>query len=135
MTKNKTPFALHKRCIYKHGYTCNKNTLLFGSYGFMVIEEGLLYQNQIEATRVAIIKQTKKNGNIWIRIRPNLPLSKKPSEVRMGKGKGPFSEWVYYTQRNEIIFELDGVSFDTVKRAFFEASVKFPYHLKLIKKI
>jgi large subunit ribosomal protein L16 len=130
---NKKPYALHKKCIYKHGYTYNKNTLLYGNYGFMAIEEGLLKTNQIEATRIAMNKHIKKMGILWIRVKPYLPLSKKPLEVRMGKGKGPFNEWIYYVQRNEIIFEINNIPEDSVRRAFHVANVKFPLHLKLVK--
>lgn len=129
---SKKPYSLHKKCIYKHGYSYNKNTLLYGKYAFVSIEEGLLRSNQIETTRIAIVRQIKKNARLWIRTKPYLPLSKKPLEVRMGKGKGPFSEWVYYLQRNEVVFEIDNVPLDTVRRAFHVACVKFPYHLKLL---
>lgn len=133
LKSNITPYALHKKCIYRHGYTYNKNKLIYGQYGFMAIEEGLLYSNQIEATRIAMNKHLKKVGSLWIRVKPNLPLSKKPLEVRMGKGKGPFNSWVYYVQKNEILFEFAGVPADTIRRAFHVATVKFPLHLKLVK--
>lgn len=130
---NLKPYALHKRCIYRSGITYNKNVLLYGFYGFQAVEEGLIYTNQLEATRIAINKQMKKLGRLWIRPKPNLPLTKKPLEVRMGKGKGPFTDWVYYVQRDEIIFELDNIPEDAIKRAFYVASVKFPLSLKLVK--
>lgn len=113
----------------------SKNTLSFGSFGLQVNKPGRLRANQIEAARKAIRKSIKRSGQLWIRVFPDIPVTKKPVEVRMGKGKGSVDHWITRVKKNHIIFELEGVELIQAKRAFKLASDKLPLPTKfLIKK-
>jgi len=101
-------------------------TLAFGEIGLAALECGRLTSNQIEAARVAITRYIKKHGKLWIRVFPDKPITKKPAETRMGKGKGPVEYWVAPVERGRIIFELAGLPQNVAKEALISASYKLP---------
>lgn len=100
--------------------------LKFGKFGLIAQESVLLTTRQIEATRQVINRYLKRKGKIWIRVFPDLPVSAKPTEVRMGKGKGAIKTWVCRVRKGKIIFEVDGVSDRKVQEAFQAAKKKLP---------
>jgi len=108
------------------------NYLAFGRYGLKAMESGWITSRQIEATRVAITRHVKRGGKVWIRIFPDKPVTKKPAETRMGKGKGSPEYWVAVVKTGRIMFELEGVSFDDAKEAMRLASHKLPIKTKFV---
>ncbi|MGM0608008.1 MAG: 50S ribosomal protein L16 [Candidatus Muiribacteriota bacterium] len=110
----------------------NGNTLFFGSYGLCALEGGWITSQQIEASRIAITRFMKRSGKLWIRIFPQKPVTSKPAETRMGKGKGAVDHWVAVVKTGKIMFELEGVPFDVAKRAMELASHKLPVRTKFI---
>jgi large subunit ribosomal protein L16 len=104
----------------------------FGDFGLQVLEPGRITARQIEAARMAIQRHCKRAGKLWIRIFPDLPVSKKPLEVRMGGGKGAPEDWVAPVQPGRMLYELAGVPEDTAKEAFRIASHKLPLHCKFV---
>jgi large subunit ribosomal protein L16 len=93
-----------------------------------------IVSKQIEAARVALTRYMKRTGKVWLRIFPNIPVSKKPTEVRMGKGKGSTEYWVCRVKPGRIIFEIDGIDEATAKIALYKASAKLPIKTKFIKR-
>jgi len=108
------------------------NYLAFGKYGLKALESGWITSRQIEATRVAITRHVKRGGKVWIRIFPDKPVTKKPAETRMGKGKGSPEYWVAVVRPGRIMFELEGVDFDMAKEAMRLASHKLPIKTKFV---
>ena len=106
---------------------------LFGTFGIKALEECWITARQIEAARIAVTRYMKRQGQVWIRIFPSKPITKKPAEVRMGKGKGAPEYWATVTP-GRIMFEIDGVDFDTAKKALRLASQKLPITTKFIVK-
>jgi len=104
----------------------------FGDFGLQVLEPGRITARQIEAARMAIQRHCKRAGKLWIRIFPDLPVSKKPLEVRMGGGKGAPEDWVAPVQPGRMLYELAGVPEDTAKEAFRIAAHKLPLHCKFV---
>ena len=98
----------------------------FGSYGLQALEPHWITARQIEAARIAITRYVKRGGKTWIRIFPDKPITKKPAETRMGKGKGAPEEWVAVVKPGRILFEIDGVTLEQAKEAFRLASHKLP---------
>ncbi|MCP4203132.1 MAG: 50S ribosomal protein L16 [bacterium] len=98
--------------------------IAFGDYGLQALECGWVTARQIEAARIAIARGVKRGGKIWIRIFPDKPITKKPLETRMGKGKGSPEEWVAVVKPGRILFELEGVDTETAKHAMLRASYK-----------
>ena len=109
--------------LKKFNYKTNLN---FGTMGLKSLESGLISAKQIESARQAISRKIKKRGKLWIKIFPNLPITKKPTEVRMGKGKGAVSHWVARIRGGSIIFEVCGVNKKTAFKAFKTGSAKLP---------
>ena len=107
----------------------------FGSFGLKALDPARITARQIEAARRAITRYVKRTGRMWIRIFPDLPVSKKPAEVRMGSGKGSPEYWACRVSPGRIMFELDGVPEDTAREAFELASAKLPIHTKFVKRI
>ena len=103
-----------------------KTNLSFGTIGLKSLESGLISARQIESARQAISRKIKKKGKLWIKIFPNLPITKKPTEVRMGKGKGNVSHWVARVRGGSVIFEVCGVNTKTAFKAFKTGSAKLP---------
>lgn len=108
------------------------NYLAFGKYGLKAMDLGWITSRQIEATRVAITRHVKRGGKVWIRIFPDKPVTKKPAETRMGKGKGSPEFWVAVVKPGRILFELDGVSADLAKEAMRLAAHKLPIKTKFV---
>ena len=106
----------------------------FGDYGLQTLEPGRLTARQIEAARMAIQRHCKRAGKLWIRIFPDMPVSKKPLEVRMGGGKGAPEEWVAPVQPGRMLYELAGVPESTAREAFRIASHKLPLHCRFVSR-
>ena len=108
--------------------------LHLGEYGLKALENGWLTSAQIEAARVAIARQTRRGGKIWIRVFPDKPVTKKPAETRMGKGKGSPDHWVSVVKRGRILFELEGVPEGLARAAMRLAAHKIPFKTKFVTK-
>jgi large subunit ribosomal protein L16 len=104
----------------------------FGDFGMMAVEHGRLTSRQIEAGRMAITRKVKRQGNLWIRVFPDKPVTKKPLEVRMGSGKGAVEQWVAIVKPGRVLFELSGVTADEAKTAFRIAGSKLPIAVKFM---
>jgi large subunit ribosomal protein L16 len=110
------------------------STLTFGDYGLKTLEHGWLTAIQIEAARVALTRHVKRGGKIWIRVFPDKPYTKKPLEVRMGKGKGPIEGYVAVLKPGRILFEMSGVPEELAKSALGLCAYKLPYRTKFIRR-
>ena len=108
------------------------NSIAFGSYALKAMESGWITSRQLEATRIAMTRHMKRLGKVWIRVFPDKPVTKKPAETRMGKGKGSPEYWVAVVRPGRIMFELDGVDFNLAKEALRLASHKLPIKTKFI---
>ncbi len=108
--------------------------LSFGTFGIKALEECWITARQIEASRIAVTRYMKRQGQVWIRIFPSKPITKKPAEVRMGKGKGAPEYWAAPVTPGRILFEIDGIDFDTAKEALRLAAQKLPIKTKFIIK-
>lgn len=115
------------------GYSSRCNEVHFGKYGLQSLKSGRITAQQIEATRRAINRKIKRMGQLWIRVFPDVPVTSKPTEVRMGKGKGSFDHWVCKVKSHRILFELDGVSLDLAKEAFRCGAGKLPIATKFVE--
>ena len=122
----------HKGRIHGKASRCDK--LNFGEYGIKALQPDRIISNQIEAARVALTRYMKRTGKVWTRIFSNIPVSKKPTEVRMGKGKGTTEFWVCRVKPGRILFEVDGVTESVAKVALYKASAKLPIKTKFIKR-
>ena len=109
--------------------------LNFGTYGLKALQPERVTARQIEAARRAMTRHMKRQGRVWIRIFPDVPVSSKPAEVRMGKGKGSPEYWVCRVKPGRIMFELDGVSENAAKEALALAAAKLPMHTKVVKRL
>ena len=107
----------------------------FGSFGLKAMEPDRLTARQIEAARRAITRHMKRAGRVWIRVFPDLPVSKKPAEVRMGSGKGTPELWVARVKPGRVIFEIDGVTVQTAKEALSLAAAKLPIKTRFVARI
>lgn len=107
-------------------------TLAFGEFGLKALENYYFTDRQIEAARVAIMRNLRGAGKVWIRIFPDKPITKKPAETRMGKGKGDPSHWVCLVKKGRILFEMDGVPLDIAREAMRVAAHKIPLRTKFI---
>jgi large subunit ribosomal protein L16 len=114
------------------GETKRGASIAFGTFGLKALEEVWLTNRQIESARQALTRHMKREGNVWIRIFPDKPITKKPAEVRMGKGKGNPEYWAAVVQPGRIIFEADGVSVEVAKEAFQLAAQKLPIATKFV---
>jgi large subunit ribosomal protein L16 len=117
-----------------HGRAGRGEILNYGEYGLKAMQPERIVSKQIEAARVALTRYMKRTGKVWLRIFPNIPVSKKPTEVRMGKGKGNPEFWVCRVKPGRIIFEVDGVDEATARIALYKASAKLPIKTKFIKR-
>jgi large subunit ribosomal protein L16 len=109
-------------------------TIVFGEYGLKAMEPKWITNKQIEAARVAITRHIKRVGKLWIRIFPDKPVTVKPAETRMGKGKGAPEYWVAVVKPGRIMFELEGVPLDVARRAMLLASAKLPIKTKFVRR-
>ncbi len=110
------------------------NTVAFGQFGLMTLDPAWITSRQIEAARVALTRQMKRGGKVWIRIFPDKPVTKKPAETRMGKGKGNPEHWVAVVKPGRILFEAEGVPEAVAQRAFELASAKLPVRTRFINR-
>ncbi len=110
------------------------STISFGDYGLMALDAGWLSSRQIEATRVAITRHMKRVGQVWIRVFPDKPITMKPAETRMGKGKGAPEYWVAVVKPGRILFEISGVNNETAKRALALGAAKLPFKTRIISR-
>ena len=117
-----------------HGKATRAAVLNYGQYGLKAMQPERIIGKQIEAARVALTRYMKRTGKVWTRIFSNIPVSKKPTEVRMGKGKGSPEFWVCRVKPGRILFEVDGVSEQIAKEALYKASAKLPIKTKTIKR-
>ncbi|HDP25685.1 MAG TPA: 50S ribosomal protein L16 [Deltaproteobacteria bacterium] len=108
------------------------SSVSFGSYGLQTLEPHWITARQIEAARIAITRHIRRGGKVWIRIFPDKPITKKPAETRMGKGKGAPEEWVAPVRPGRILFEIDGISQELAKEAFRLASQKLPVKTRFV---
>ncbi len=116
----------------RRGKAYRGSTLSFGRYGLKALECGWITNRQIEAARVAINRHVKRGGKLWITVFPDKPITKKPAEVRMGKGKGNPEFWVAVVKPGRIMFELDGVTLEVAKEAMARASHKMPIRCRFV---
>jgi large subunit ribosomal protein L16 len=118
-----------------HGLAKGGTALNFGAYGLKAVEPGRVTARQIEAARRAISRHIRRVGRVWIRIFPDVPVSSKPAEVRMGSGKGSPEFWICRVKPGRIMFELDGVPADTAKVAFELAAAKLPISTRFVQRL
>ena len=118
-----------------HGVATSGVTLAFGQYGLKALEPERVTARQIEAARRALTRFMKRSGRVWIRIFPDVPVSKKPIEVRMGKGKGTPELWVCRIKPGRIMFEIDGVSVQLAREALALAAAKLPIKTRFVERI
>ena len=110
------------------------STISFGEYGLKALECGWVTDRQIEAARVAMTRFIKRGGKVWIRLFPDKPITKKPAETRMGKGKGAPEQWVAVIRPGKVLFEMEGVDAVTAKQAMSLAADKLPIRTKLVSR-
>jgi large subunit ribosomal protein L16 len=131
---NRTKFRkAHKGRI--RGVATSGNSLTFGQFGLKALEPERVSARQIEAARRAMTRHMKRAGRVWIRIFPDVPVSKKPIEVRMGKGKGAPELWVCRIKPGRVLFEIDGVSVQVAREALDLAAAKLPIKTRFIERI
>ena len=117
-----------------HGKAKGNYSLNYGSFGLKALQPERITSRQIESARKAITRHLKRAGKMWIRIFPDIPVSKKPAEVRMGKGKGANEFWVCRVKPGRIMFEVDGVSMDEARKALLLAANKLPIKTKFVER-
>ena len=118
-----------------HGLAKGGTQLNFGSYGLKAVTPERVTARQIEAARRAITRHLRRAGRVWIRIFPDVPVSSKPAEVRMGKGKGSPEFWVARVKPGRIMFEIDGVPWNLAKEAFTLAAAKLPLDTRIVRRL
>ena len=134
MQPKKTKFRkAHKGRI--HGTATSGATLSFGQFGLKALEPDRVTARQIEAARRALTRHMKRAGRVWIRVFPDVPVSKKPIEVRMGKGKGAPEWWIVRVAPGRIMFEIDGVPVQTAREALDLAAAKLPIKTRFVERI
>jgi large subunit ribosomal protein L16 len=114
------------------GLALRGGTVAFGTFGLQSLEPGWITARQIEAARVALTRHIKRGGKVWIRVFPDKPITKKPAETRMGKGKGSPEMWVAVVKPGRVLFELEGVPRDIAEKAFALAAAKMPVRTKFV---
>ena len=114
------------------GKAMRGNRVTYGDYGLQALEPAWITSNQIEAARIAMTRYTRRGGQVWIKIFPDKPVSKKPAEVRMGKGKGAPEYWVAVVKPGRVMFEMDGVDEATAREAMRLAQHKLPIKTKFV---
>jgi len=119
----------------RRGKAQTGSTVCFGDYGLKVMENAWITARQIEASRVAMTRFVKRGGKIWIRVFPDKPITKKPTEVRMGKGKGSPEAWVAVVRAGRILFEMEGVPVETAREAMRLAAHKLPIRVKFVTRL
>ena len=116
------------------GVATSATTLNYGTFGLKALEADRITARQIEAARVAMTRFMKRAGRVWVRIFPDVPVSKKPAEVRMGKGKGSIEFWACRVKPGRIMFEVDGVNINDARKAMTLAAAKLPIKCKFVER-
>jgi large subunit ribosomal protein L16 len=116
------------------GLSQRGNSVAFGTYGLQALEPGWVTSRQIEAARVALTRHIKRGGKVWIRIFPDKPITKKPAETRMGKGKGNPEGWVCVVKPGRVLFEVDGIEEPLARKALALAEAKLPVKTRVIRR-
>ena len=116
------------------GYATRGEVVSFGHFGLQATEAGWVTNRQIEASRVAMTREMKRGGKLWIRVFPDKPITKKPAETRMGKGKGNPEGWVAVIKPGRVLFEIEGVTKEIAQKAMALASAKLPITTRLIER-
>ena len=128
-TKHRKTMRGHNRGVATRG-----NKVTYGSYGLQAQEAAWITSNQIEAARIAMTRFIKRGGKVWIKIFPDKPITKKPAETRMGKGKGAPEYWVALVKPGRVMFEIEGVTEDVAKEALRLAAQKLPVQAKFVRR-
>ena len=118
----------------RRGLAWRGSSIAFGDYGLQAVENGWITSRQIEATRVAITRHMKRVGQVWIRVFPDKPITLKPAETRMGKGKGNPEYWVAVVKPGRILFEINGVDLDLAKKALGLGAAKLPFKTRIVSR-
>ena len=129
----KVKFRRHHRGN-RRGMASRGNHVAFGTYGLKAIEPSWVTARQIEASRIVISRVVRKIGKMWIRIFPDKPITARPAETRMGKGKGSLDHWVSVVKPGRILFEIDGVTEEEAAQAFRDAGHKLPMKTKIVQR-
>jgi large subunit ribosomal protein L16 len=129
-TKHRKTFKGKRRGIARRG-----GTIAFGDYGLQAQDCGWISSRQIEATRVAITRRMKRMGQVWIRVFPDKPITMKPAETRMGKGKGAPEYWVAVVKPGRILFEINGVTPELAKEALRLGAAKLPFKTRVVSRL
>ena len=116
------------------GHATRGNTVAFGQFALMSLDPGWISNRQLEAARVAMTREMKRGGKVWIRIFPDKPITKKPAETRMGKGKGNPEGWVAVVKPGRVLFEIEGIEESLAKKSLMLAASKLPVLTKFIKR-
>ena len=131
------PKKVKHRKMFKgrlRGKALRGNTLAFGNYGLQALSTGMLSARQIEAARIAMTRHVKRGGKVWIRVFPDKPVTKKPAETRMGKGKGNPEGWVARVKRGRVLYEMEGVEPDIAREALRLAAHKLPIRTRFVQR-
>lgn len=131
------PKKVKHRKMFKgrlRGKALRGNTLAFGNYGLQAMTSGFLTARQIEAARIAMTRHVKRGGKVWIRVFPDKPITKKPAEVRMGKGKGNLEAWVAPVKRGRMLYEMEGVDPTIAREALRLAAHKLPIRTRFVQR-
>jgi large subunit ribosomal protein L16 len=118
----------------RRGIARRGNTVDFGSFGLQAMQDGFITARQIEAARIAMTRKAKRGGKVWIRIFPDKPITKKPAETRMGKGKGGVERWVAVVKPGRVLYEMDGIPEDLAREALRLAGHKLPVKTRIVKR-
>lgn len=132
-----SPKRVRRRKTFKgkrRGIAYRGSEVSFGEYGLMAVQDGFLTARQIEAARIAMTRKAKRGGKVWIRIFPDKPITKKPAETRMGKGKGSPELWVAVIKPGRMLYEMEGISEDLAISALSLAATKLPIKTKIVRK-
>ena len=129
----KIKFRRHHRGN-RRGMSMRGNHVSFGSYGLKAMEPGWVTARQIEASRIVISRVVRKVGKMWIRIFPDKPVTERPAETRMGKGKGALDHWVAVVKPGRVMFEVDGVTKEEAEEAFRDAGHKLPIKTRIVER-
>jgi large subunit ribosomal protein L16 len=132
-----SPRKVKYRVIHKgrvRGKAYRGSNIEFGDYGLQATECGFMSARQIEAARIAITRSVKRGGKVWIRVFPDKPITKKPAETRMGKGKGNLEGWVAVIKPGRVLYELEGVDANTARESFRLAGHKLPFATKFLSR-
>lgn len=132
-----SPKRVRRRKTFKgkrRGLAYRGSEVSFGEFGLMAVQDGFLTARQIEAARIAMTRKAKRGGKVWIRIFPDKPLTKKPAETRMGKGKGSPELWVAVIKPGRMLYEMEGISEDLALSALSLAATKLPIKTKIVRK-